>query len=347
MQNKLNCITRREGNQINGVCRTPSVSAGTNRCSFCRKPGHYKPRCEEYKISLVNPVVVNPVVVNPVVVNPVVVNPVVVDLVTVIKRCSFCRMQGHNKTRCEEYKKSLVHPVAVRPVAVRPAAVRPVAVAVRPVAVRPAALHRLTFNPSEVLVDINSIYGFESSTEFKYRINILYTACAQELENYKQKIKGLYILSDLEVRIECLYYFIYIKSSFVDPQFELYERPFFRLHVEAFRVVIINYYNMFFEANKHRFAGKSLKNIIIPRIRLELCTESPKPEFQECGICLSDEIDHSNMVKLNCGHEFCGDCTIKLVDKKPCCAFCRADVKKVCVNSKQCFDLLKATSIFG
>jgi hypothetical protein len=278
----------------------PNTPAGTKRCSFCRKPGHYKPRCEEYRKSLVNPVAVHPVAVNPV----------------------------------------AVHPVAVRPVAVRP-------VAVRPVAVTPVAVRRFTFNPSEVLVDINSIYGFESSTEFKYRINILYTACAQELEKFKQKIKGLYILSDLEVRVECLYYFIYIKSSFVDPQFELYERPVFRLYVEAFRVVIINSYDVFFEANKHRFDGKYLKNIIIPRIRLELCTESPKPEFQECGICLSDEIDHSNMVKLNCGHEFCGDCTIKLVDKKPCCAFCRADVKKVCVNSKQCFDLLKATSIFG
>lgn len=312
----------------------PNTPAGTKCCSFCRKPGHYKPRCEEYQKSLVNPVV-NPVAVHPVVVNP----------VAFIRRCWFCRSPNHTQSRCKEYKKSFVRPVAVRPVAVHPVAVPPVAVP--PVAVHPVAVNRFTFNPSSVIVDINSIYGFESSTEFKYRINILYTACAQELENYKQKINGLYILSDIEVRVECLYYFIYIKSYFVDPQFELYERPFFRLLVEAFRVVIINYYNMFFEANTHRFAGKSLKNIIIPGIKLQLCTEKPRPEFQECGICLSDEIDHSNMVKFNCGHEFCGDCTIKLVNKKMCCAFCRADVKKVCVNSKQCFDLLKASTIFG
>jgi hypothetical protein len=266
--------------------------ARTKCCSFCHKPGHYKPRCKEYKRSLVRPVAVNPVAVNPVIIDLVTVNPVIANIANIINGTNIA-----------------VHPIA--------------------------------FNI------VNLIYGTDDTSSFRYRINVLYTACTQELANYKQKITGLYILSELEVRQECLHYFIYIKTSFMDPQFKQYELPFFRSLVDAFRVVIINYYEMFFEANKHRFAGKSLRNIIIPRIGLELCTEKPKPEFQECGICLSDEIDHSNMVKFNCGHEFCSDCTIKLVNKKISCAFCRADIKKVCVNSKQCFELLKASTIFG
>ena len=312
----------------------PNTPAGTKRCSFCRKPGHYKPRCEEYQKSLVNPVVINTVVINPVVVNPVVVNPVVVNHFVVnhvafIRRCGFCRSPNHTQSRCKEYKKSFVRPVAVRPVAVPPVAVPPVAV------IRCCSFCR-TMNHAE--------------SGCNRRATIMRDACAPELGKYKQLIQGLYILSDLDVNEEVNYYFNFLSLLIQDmcPLLVQLTEITYMPRVLCICTVISrhNIYHGFFETNKNRFAGKSLKNII-PRIRLELCTESPKPEFQECGICLSDEIDHSNMVKFNCGHEFCSDCTIKLVDKKPCCAFCRADVKKVCVNSKQCFDLLKATSIFG
>lgn len=59
-----------------------------------------------------------------------------------------------------------------------------------------------------------------------------------------------------------------------------------------------------------------------------------------CGICLSDEIPHSKMVKLSCNHEFCGECTMKMIEKKPRCAFCRAIVEKVYVNNQDYFETL-------
>jgi hypothetical protein len=75
------------------------------------------------------------------------------------------------------------------------------------------------------------------------------------------------------------------------------------------------------------------------RIGLELCVKTSgvntsSETVAECGICLSDNIPCSNMVKLGCGHEFCGDCAEMFINVKPCCAFCRADVKKVIVASK-------------
>jgi hypothetical protein len=54
----------------------------------------------------------------------------------------------------------------------------------------------------------------------------------------------------------------------------------------------------------------------------------------ECGICLMSNIPCSKMVKLGCGHEFCGGCAEKFINVKPCCAFCRADVTNVTVASK-------------
>jgi hypothetical protein len=68
-------------------------------------------------------------------------------------------------------------------------------------------------------------------------------------------------------------------------------------------------------------------------IALELCTNTSRKRV-ECGICLSDDIPCTKMVKLGCGHEFCGDCAEKFISVKPCCAFCRATIKKVSVASK-------------
>lgn len=76
------------------------------------------------------------------------------------------------------------------------------------------------------------------------------------------------------------------------------------------------------------------------KIVLELC-ENNSMVHQECGICLSDEIPCCNMVKFGCGHEFCDGCAEKVINTKPCCALCRADVKKVCVNSTIVFDNFK------
>lgn len=77
------------------------------------------------------------------------------------------------------------------------------------------------------------------------------------------------------------------------------------------------------------------------KIVVELC-KTPVNVSQECGICLTEDVPCSNMVKLGCGHELCGDCVKRIIHTKPCCAFCRADITKVSVNSREVFNILKA-----
>jgi len=66
----------------------------------------------------------------------------------------------------------------------------------------------------------------------------------------------------------------------------------------------------------------------------------------DCGICLVSNIPCSKMVKLGCGHEFCGGCAEKFINVKPCCAFCRADVQKVTVASKSMLTKFKKNKKF-
>jgi len=71
---------------------------------------------------------------------------------------------------------------------------------------------------------------------------------------------------------------------------------------------------------------------------VQLCVDADEC-IKSCGVCLSDEISNENIVKFGCGHELCGDCTQQLIEKKPCCPFCRADIKKMCVNSQTVYNI--------
>ncbi len=82
------------------------------------------------------------------------------------------------------------------------------------------------------------------------------------------------------------------------------------------------------------------------KIRFELCKNTSRAK-KECGICLNEDISCTKIVKLGCGHEFCGDCTEKFIDTKPCCAFCRAEVKQVSVATKTMMVKLKKNKKFS
>jgi hypothetical protein len=63
-------------------------------------------------------------------------------------------------------------------------------------------------------------------------------------------------------------------------------------------------------------------------------------EVCECAICLNSEISKSNVVTLNCEHQFCGDCIIgtlkshkKTSELEPRCALCRANISEIKTNS--------------
>jgi hypothetical protein len=65
----------------------------------------------------------------------------------------------------------------------------------------------------------------------------------------------------------------------------------------------------------------------------------------ECAICLENVTTH-HVVKLNCNHEFCGECiteTLKSVqaNKAPSCALCRGTMKTFEIHAPQTFQMIK------
>lgn len=71
------------------------------------------------------------------------------------------------------------------------------------------------------------------------------------------------------------------------------------------------------------------------------CNRVESKEVQCCNICY-DDVKKTNMVTLNCAHEFCTTCiesTLKNVPnrKSPSCAMCRAEMTKFQVHSANAF----------
>lgn len=64
----------------------------------------------------------------------------------------------------------------------------------------------------------------------------------------------------------------------------------------------------------------------------------------ECGICYDNKKIH-NFIKLNCGHEFCKDCTKQLMKncrtENPRCAFCRCEITNIELSSQEILNELK------
>ena len=66
----------------------------------------------------------------------------------------------------------------------------------------------------------------------------------------------------------------------------------------------------------------------------------------DCCICLREDIKISDLVKLNCCHQFCGECVTKTLETHSSdihpvsCALCRANVTQIDVNSSDCFTMV-------
>jgi hypothetical protein len=70
-----------------------------------------------------------------------------------------------------------------------------------------------------------------------------------------------------------------------------------------------------------------------PVIKIALDVSKSTDQVGSCGICLTDDIPIAKMVKTSCNHEYCDACMTQIIRRKPCCAFCRANITRICVNS--------------
>jgi hypothetical protein len=83
---------------------------------------------------------------------------------------------------------------------------------------------------------------------------------------------------------------------------------------------------------------KKVRSIVLSQ---EECSRVEAKVVQCCNICY-DDVKKSNMVGLNCAHEFCTTCidsTLKNVPNRqsPSCALCRAEMSNFKVHSNKAF----------
>ena len=79
-------------------------------------------------------------------------------------------------------------------------------------------------------------------------------------------------------------------------------------------------------------------------------TNSFVEELSCCSICLEENISRTNMILLDCKHEFCKSCVKKYFENErltnPSCALCRQSITKLEVNDKFALDELKSVKSF-
>ena len=100
---------------------------------------------------------------------------------------------------------------------------------------------------------------------------------------------------------------------------------------------IYNIYRNIYYAPSHPVASHPVASHPLqptrPKIEIVLDLNMSTGDVASCGICMSDEIPLAKMVKTSCNHEYCDACITQIICTKPRCAFCRADITKICVNS--------------
>jgi len=229
------------------------------------------------------------------------------------RRCAFCRVPGHCKPQCEKYKVFLKMYALLLLV--------PNRIPFTDVNQVQRIFWKFYTNDTVSLIDLQNM----SNEMFEDYISSNQNDCIREvLRKYsprysanERQVYGHGENRDGEIRVE-----LNITES------QLYESAIWR-----------------WVQNTNERQVQMQDPPMYGRIALELCANRSET-VAECGICLSGDIPCANMVKLGCGHEFCGDCAEMFINVKPCCAFCRADVKKVSVGSEVVLSKYKKNSLF-
>ena len=97
-----------------------------------------------------------------------------------------------------------------------------------------------------------------------------------------------------------------------------------------------------FSDNSDSNSNVTKKYNIVAVLQAQVEVDSVEAQVCECCICLNNEVNRSEIVKLNCEHLFCGECIITTLKKhnkssevKPCCALCRATISQIAVNDSE------------
>jgi len=58
-------------------------------------------------------------------------------------------------------------------------------------------------------------------------------------------------------------------------------------------------------------------------------------EENECCVCQQDDIERTEICRLNCTHTFCGSCVKILMNRHNPCPLCRAEIRQICVQTEE------------
>lgn len=94
-------------------------------------------------------------------------------------------------------------------------------------------------------------------------------------------------------------------------------------------------------------ASASVNNLekkfdIVPCLNPDMVSETT--DDVKCCICLREDVKLKDLVKLNCCHQFCGECVTQTLEssdnKTVTCALCRACITRIDVTTSECFDMV-------
>lgn len=233
--------------------------------------------------------------------------------------CSFCRSSEHNKSKCNRYKR--FHTVATRVIQC-------------PIWIERSVSDYQKWVCQPVCEYTDYAFNYTLDDEFMRCQYSHFTVNDKEFKRQEERRQGQREPLHDDASMD----FLHIKVSERIAQYREYcEERQVRQAIEALRVPrrrqATPTHTVYVQAT---YAVAEV--VSQPRILVTRNADTPTVEFGSCGICLSDEIPTAKMVKTGCNHEYCDACISKIIHTKPCCAFCRAIITELSVNSQNVYN---------
>lgn len=233
----------------------------------------------------------------------------------IIRKCSFCKCEGHNVSTCDNIALSLYLNY-----------------------LKELKNNILESNQNNMVMSIKSLESF------------IYNFCGEHEDNCKliKAIASRYchtkIRSYLQVSVNRILFYLFEIDSSAFALHEYNTIPFSGFTPVRLGVIIdgiiLNYM-----ANENLNSEEEMANLKHFNCEITLGEMSVSSDTEiECSICYSTT-SKIETAKLECSHEFCIDCTNQFVEKKfTNCPYCRTDLKKINCYKEENYNKLVMTA---
>jgi hypothetical protein len=225
------------------------------------------------------------------------------------RRCSFCRSFEHNITQCDNER---------------------------------------LLNFQENLIskrdDLREIHSIDFNNKISYFETWILGQNQKLVKSYAMRFCGAYTRNNLQICATKIISYIWNIQQDIWGNNQTQEQDFISLPNLADSVDLVNMeraVEYLLGLRNNRNQPNENRKFDINSV---LCSESVVVQ-EDCAICYED-VQSSNMVSLNCNHNFCGNCLSQTLKKcnpnsVPCCALCRTKIECIIVNDVKTFDIIK------